>query len=55
VEVAFCVPPPPTRNIDPRASSTLVPQSADLIVSADGLVIASDLNAGLSIMAYEGS
>jgi len=55
VEVAFCVPPPPTRNIDPRASSALVPQSADLIVSADGLVIASDLNAGLSIMAYEGS
>ncbi len=55
VEVAFCVPPPPAVNVDPRASSALVPQSADLIVSADGLVIASDLNAGLSIMAYEGS
>jgi len=55
VEVAYCVPPPPAANVDPRASSALVPQSADLIVSADGLVIASDLNAGLSIMAYEGS
>jgi hypothetical protein len=55
VEAGFCVPPPPARNVDPRASSALVPQSADLIVSAEGLVIASDLNAGLSIMQYEGS
>jgi hypothetical protein len=53
-EIAFCVPPPPTANIDPRASSALVPQSADLIVSAEGLVIASDLNAGLAIMQFEG-
>jgi hypothetical protein len=52
-EVAFCVPPPPTRNVDPRASGALVPQSADLIVSAEGLVIASDLNAGISLMQFE--
>jgi hypothetical protein len=54
-EVAFCVPPPPVRNVDPRASGALVPQSADLIVTAEGLVIASDLNAGISLMQFEGS
>jgi hypothetical protein len=53
-EVAFGMPPPPARNVDPRASSALVPQSADLIVTAEGLVFASDLNAGLSIMQFEG-
>jgi hypothetical protein len=54
-EVAFLIPPPPARNVDPRASSALVPQTADLIVSAEGLVIASDLNAGISLMQFEGS
>jgi hypothetical protein len=53
-EVAFAVPPAPARNVDPRAGQSLVPQTADLIVTADGLVIASDLNAGLSIMQFEG-
>jgi hypothetical protein len=53
-EVAFGLPPSPARNVDPRASSALVPQSADLIVTAEGLVFASDLNAGLSIMQFEG-
>jgi hypothetical protein len=53
-EVAYLVPPPPARNIDPRASAALAPQSADLIVSAEGLVIASDLNAGLSLVQFEG-
>jgi hypothetical protein len=53
-EVAFAVPPPPARNVDPRASSALVPQTADLIVSAEGLVFASDLNAGMSVLEFEG-
>jgi hypothetical protein len=53
-EAAFAVPPPPARNVDPRAGAALVPQTADLIVTAEGLVIASDLNAGLSIMQFEG-
>jgi hypothetical protein len=53
-EVAFCVPPPPARNVDPRASGALVPQSADLIVTAEGLVVASDLNAGISLIQFEG-
>jgi hypothetical protein len=54
VEVAYAVPPPPARNVDPRASGALVPQSADLIVTAEGLVIASDLNAGISLLQFEG-
>jgi hypothetical protein len=53
VEVAYCVPPPPARNVDPRASGALVPQSADLIVSAEGLIVASDLNAGISLIQFE--
>jgi hypothetical protein len=40
--------------VDPRASGALVPQSADLIVTAEGLVIASDLNAGISLIQFEG-
>jgi hypothetical protein len=54
VEVAYAVPPPPARNVDPRASGALVPQSADLVVSVDGLVIASDLNAGISLIQFKG-
>jgi hypothetical protein len=55
MEAGFLVPPPPTRIIDPRASGALVPQTADLIVSAEGLVIASDLNSGISLIEFEGS
>jgi hypothetical protein len=54
VEVAYAVPPPPARNVDPRASGALVPQSADLIVTTEGLIIASDLNAGISLIQFEG-
>jgi hypothetical protein len=53
-EVGFAVPPPPARNVDPRAGRALVPQSADLLVTAEGLVLVSDLNAGISIMQFEG-
>jgi hypothetical protein len=54
METAFAVPPAPERNVDPRASSALVPQTADLIVSAEGLVFVSDLNAGMSILEFKG-
>ena len=53
-EAGFAVPPPPARNVDPRASGALVPQTADLIVTAEGLVFATDLNAGLSILEFKG-
>ena len=42
------------RNSRFPGGPALVPQTADLIVTAEGLVIASDLNAGLSIMQFEG-
>jgi hypothetical protein len=54
-EIAYLVPPGPARNVDPRASSALAPQSSDLLVTADGIVFASDLNAGLSLMQFEGT
>jgi len=54
-EIAYLVPPGPARNIDPRASRALAPQSSDLVVSAEGIVFASDLNAGLSLMQFEGA
>ena len=54
-EVAFLVPPPPAAIVDPRAAGgALVPQTADLVVSTEGLVIASDLNGGLSLMQFGG-
>jgi hypothetical protein len=54
-EIGFAVPPPPTVNVDPRAGDALVPQSADLLVTAEGLVLVSDLNAGLTITQFEGA
>jgi hypothetical protein len=53
-EAGFAVPPPPARNVDPRASAALVPQTADLIVTTEGLVFATDLNAGMSILEFKG-
>jgi hypothetical protein len=50
------VPPPPARILDPRTpGGPLVPQTADLLVTADGVVITSDLNAGLSIIEFRGA
>ena len=54
-EIGFAVPPPPPKNVDPRAGAALVPQSADLLVTAEGLVLVSDLNAGLTITQFEGA
>ena len=54
IEIAHAVPPPPAQNVDPRASGALVPQSADLVVSTEGLIVASDLNAGISLIQFEG-
>ena len=54
-EVAWCVPPGPARTVDPRVSDVRVPQTSDVLVTQDGLVFASDLNAGLSIIEYLGA
>jgi hypothetical protein len=56
VEIAYCVPPGPARTVDPRVSHVVrVPQTADVLVTQDGLVLASDLNGGLSLMQFEGT
>jgi len=53
-EVAACVPPPPTRAVDPRPGRPLVLHSADVFVDRNGLCYCTDFNAGLYIIAYEG-
>ena len=54
VEVAAFVPPPPSRLMDRRPNRAQVIQSCDVWVSKEGLVYASDYNAGLYILEYEG-
>ncbi len=55
VEAGYLIPPPPVTIHDPRTpGAALVAQTADLLVLDDGMIIASDLNSGLSIMQYEG-
>jgi hypothetical protein len=55
-EVGHLVPPPPARIRDPRTpNGPLVAQTADLFVTRDGLIISSDLNAGLSFVQFEGA
>jgi len=54
-EVASYVPPDPVRMVDRRAGRPRVIQSADLFVDARGLVYATDYNAGLSILEFNGA
>jgi hypothetical protein len=53
-EVAALVPPAPQRLIDPRPDRPNVIQTADVFVTTDGLVYATDYNAGLHIAEYTG-
>lgn len=53
-EVASFVPPPPARIMDPRPGNALAPQSCDVNVQANGLVLMTDWNAGLHSLSYEG-
>jgi hypothetical protein len=53
-EVGACVPPPPARMVDPRPNRPSVLHSADVHVDRNGLIYATDFNAGLSIMEYLG-
>jgi hypothetical protein len=54
VELGACVPPPPARMVDPRPNRAPVLHSADVHVDRNGLVYATDFNAGLSVMEYLG-
>ena len=53
-EVAFHVPADPVRMVDKRPGRPLVIQSADVFVDARGVVYATDSNAGLSILEFNG-
>jgi hypothetical protein len=48
------VPPPPEKMIDPRPKVTLAAKTADLFVTTDGLIFATDWNAGLNVLQYLG-
>lgn len=54
VEVGACVPPPPAQMVDPRPNRAPVLHSADVHVDRNGLVYATDFNAGLSVMEFLG-
>ena len=53
-EVAACVPPAPTRMVDPRPNRPAVLHTADVHVDRNGIVYCTDFNAGLSVMEYLG-
>jgi hypothetical protein len=51
-EVAYFVPPPPARMIDPRPDMKTVLHSADVYVQPDGRLYLTDFNAGLYILEW---
>ncbi len=53
-EVGALVPAAPTRMIDRRPGRPPVIQTADVFVDAGGLIYATDYNAGLSIIEFDG-
>ena len=53
-EVGACVPPPPTKMVDPRPNRAAVLHSADVHVDVNGIVYCTDFNAGLSVKAFSG-
>jgi hypothetical protein len=53
-EVGALVPPAPARMMDHRPNRARVIQSADVFVDRDGLIYATDYNAGLYILEFGG-
>jgi len=53
-EIAYWVPPPPKKMIDPRPNVSLAAKSADILATTDGLVYVTDWNAGLNVLQYQG-
>jgi hypothetical protein len=53
-EVAYYVPPNPTRMVDPRPNRPQVLQSGDCYVDRNGLMYLTDQNVGLNIVQFEG-
>jgi hypothetical protein len=53
-EIGHWVPPVPTRLVDPRPNVALAAKTCDVYVTTDGLMFATDWNAGLHVLQYEG-
>ncbi len=53
-EIAYWVPPPPKRLIDPRPNIALAAQTCDIYVCPDGIMYMSDWNAGMHVLEYKG-
>ena len=53
-EVAYWVPPVPTKLIDPRPNIALDAKTADIYVTKEGLIFVSDWNAGMHVLEYKG-
>jgi hypothetical protein len=53
-EVAYYVPPNPTKMVDPRPNRPQVLQSGDCYVDRNGLMYLTDQNVGLNILQFEG-
>jgi len=53
-EIAYWVPPIPSKLIDPRPNIALDAKTADLYVMGDGLMFVSDWNAGMHVLDYKG-
>jgi len=53
-ELAYWVPPAPRKMMDPRPKVTQAAKTADIYVQPDGLIYATDWNAGLNVLQYQG-
>jgi hypothetical protein len=53
-QIAYWVPPPPAKMIDPRPNVTLAAKSCDIYVTPEGVMYVSDWNGGLNVLQYEG-
>ena len=53
-EIAYWIPPPPKRLLDPRPNVALSAMSCDCYVTPSGLMYVSDWNGGLNVLQYEG-
>src|SRR6202140_5085697 len=51
-EIAYWVPPIPSKLIDPRPNIALDAKTADLFVTTEGLMCVSDWNAGMHVLEY---
>ena len=53
-EIASWIPPVPKRMVDPRPNVARSALTCDCYVTRDGLIYATDWNAGLHVLEYEG-